>query len=608
MNVTLSWHLLYRAHTIITVATLPMSQPKRFRCAAARWVTALLLVALLAPAGACAETLRVQVKGVSGDLRDAVLAGVEANQYRGRSVSAAQARRLYERAEDQARAALEPYGFFNAGVDAELVEDADGYTAVLEVYRGEPVRVRSLSIDIGDGEVHRRVSTALGDFVPVVGSVLDQAAYEHSKAQLHAALVASGFLDAEAVTHEVRVDRAANSADIVLAWHIGPRYRFGATTFEGGQFRDGFLERYIPWREGDFYDQDKLLGLQQRLVGADYFAISEVRPQIDEAAQGVVPIFVMLAPAKRTVYTGGVFIGTDTGPGVRGGLQRRWVNQRGHKLSSDVMIAQRLTTALAIYQIPLGGPNEHSFNFGFQYRDENTETSESTTFRLAANDSRIWRGWNRIIGLHFLTGDFTVADVKGNTTLLYPEISLARKHADDPAFPRRGWSATFAARAGYDALVSETSFAQVTADAKWIRGLGDHGRFIARGSLGATEVDRFDKLPPELRFFAGGDRSIRGYTFQTIGPRDAEGHVVGGRYLAVASAEYEHYFKPNWGIATFVDAGDAFHGSDYRTQVGAGLGLRWRSPVGMVRVDLATPVRGDFDSGIELHIIIGPDL
>lgn len=568
----------------------------------------LALGVLLASSGVHGATLRVQVEGVSGELKSAVLAGVEANQYQGRSVSEAQARRLYERAQAQAGKALEPYGYFNAEVDGELVIAGDSYTALLRVDRGLPVTVTSVSIDIGEAAVHKRIRTALSGFAPATGQVLDQGAYERSKAQLHAALVGSGFLDAAAVTHEIRVDPAANSADIRLEWKPGTRYRFGTTVFEGSQFRDGFLERYIPWEEGEFYDQDELLGLQQRLVGADYFAVAEVRPDIDHASDGVVPIFVMLAPAKRTVYTGGLFIGTDTGPGVRGGLQRRWVNLRGHKLNTDALIAQRLTTLTTTYQIPLAGPDDHSFNFGFAYRDEDTDTSESRTFRLAANDSRIWRGWNRVIGLHFLTGDFTVAEMKGETTLLYPEISLSRKSADDFYFPRRGWSLTFAARAGYDALVSETTFAQVTADAKWIRGLGEHGRFIARGSLGATEVDRFDKLPPELRFFAGGDRSIRGHSFQTIGPRNAEQRVTGGRYLAVASAEYEYYFRPNWGIATFVDAGDAFHGSDFKTQVGAGLGLRWRSPVGMVRVDLGTPVGGDYDSGVELHIIIGPDL
>jgi translocation and assembly module TamA len=124
------------------------------------------------------------------------------------------------------------------------------------------------------------------------------------------------------------------------------------------------------------------------------------------------------------------------------------------------------------------------------------------------------------------------------------------------------------------------------------------------------EVGDFDKLPPELRFFAGGDRSIRGYGFQTIGPQNENGLVVGGRYLAVASAEYEYYFTRNWGIATFVDAGDAFSTfGNFRTRIGSGLGLRWRSPVGMLRADIGTPVHDpDGKTGIELHLVIGPDL
>ena len=138
----------------------------------------------------------------------------------------------------------------------------------------------------------------------------------------------------------------------------------------------------------------------------------------------------------------------------------------------------------------------------------------------------------------------------------------------------------------------------------------------------------FDKLPPELRFFAGGDRSIRGYAFQTIGTplpadqvpiaeercaarqnRSCQTLIIGGKNLAVASAEYEYYFKPNWGVAAFVDTGDAFNGfGDYRQRVGAGFGARWRSPVGMVRVDLGFPIHDKNASGVELHLVIGPDL
>jgi translocation and assembly module TamA len=206
-----------------------------------------------------------------------------------------------------------------------------------------------------------------------------------------------------------------------------------------------------------------------------------VQPDIEHAHDATVPIKIMLAPAKRTIYTGGLFIGTDTGPGVRGGIERRWVNQRGHKAKLEAIVAERLTTLNATYQIPMPGPDNHSLNFGFAYRDENTDTSQSNTFALAATDSAIWNGWTRTYGMKFLTGDFEVANIPGSTTLLYPEASLSRKRADDPVFVRKGYSLTFAARGS--ALVGSTDFLQATADGKWIRGIGENSRFIARVSI-----------------------------------------------------------------------------------------------------------------------------
>ncbi len=565
-------------------------------------------------AAAEAARIRVELDGIDGELRAVALAALEISQYAGREISPAQARRLYRRAERQIQGALEPYGYYNATVTGELREEGGSYVAALDLAIGPPVKVVAVDLRI-DGEVAgiRAIERARAAFSPRKDEGLDHAAYERSKAAIHAALFGAGFLDAELDVHRVEVSRAENTAKIELAWRAGERYRFGDTHFEGGQFPDRFLERYIPWEVDDYYSQDDLLALQQRLVDANYFSIAQVAPDTASAAGGHVPIAVTLAPAKRTVYTGGLFVGTDTGPGVRGGVERRWVNRRGHKLKFETILAQRLRTLSTLYQIPLPGPDNHSVNFGIAFRDEDTDTSQSKTLRLAATDSRVWHGWTRTLGLQFLTGDFKVADRKGSTTLLYPEVSLSKKRSDDANFPRRGWSLTLAARAGQKGLLSDTSFAQLTADAKWIRGLGDHGRFIARGALGYTRVDDFERLPPELRFFAGGDRSIRGYAFQTVGPREAvPGHddpqVIGGEQLAVASAEYEHYFSERWGAAAFVDAGDAFSGGNFDLKVGAGLGLRWRSPVGLVRVDLGTPIGDRYADGIELHVIIGPDL
>lgn len=561
-----------------------------------------------------AARVNVQLDGLDAELRDAVVSAVELDHYADREVSPTQVRRLYRRAKGQIQSALEPYGYYNANVSGDLVEKGENFTAILHVDRGTPVTISEISIRIdGETEGLRAIDRARAAFSPRRGQRLDHAEYERSKAAIHASLFSVGYLDAELVTHRVEVERAANTARIMLEWKAGQRYRFAETDFEGGQFADSFMQRFIPWEVGDYYSQDKLLELQQRLFDADYFSISQVQPDSEKATDGKVPIAVSLAPAKRTIYTGGVFVGTDTGFGVRAGAERRWINSKGHKLKFETILAQRLKTLSTLYQIPLPGRDNHSFNFGIAYRDENTKTSQSKTLRLAANDSQIWHGWTRTIGLQFLTGDFKVGEQKGSTTLLYPEISLAKKRADDFNFPRKAWSLTVAARVGQKGVLSDTSFGQIIADAKWIRGIGDHSRFIARGSVGYTKVGDFDKLPPELRFFAGGDRSIRGYPFQTVGPRrvfgeDQEPKVIGGEQLLVGSAEYEYFFTPKWGAAAFVDAGDAFSGKNFDLKIGTGFGVRWRSPVGLVRLDLGTPIGDKYASGIELHIVIGPDL
>jgi translocation and assembly module TamA len=417
----------------------------------------------------------------------------------------------------------------------------------------------------------------------------------------------------------VEVNRGERSAAVHLAWETGRRYRYGQVHFEGSQFREGFLERYVPFKPGDYFDQAQLLKFQQALNGADYFSVVNVMPQIDTAKNGIVDIDVDLAPAKRTVYTAGLFVGTDTGFGVRGGVENRWVNQYGHKWKNDIVLAQRLKTVSTQYTIPLAGDNERSLNFGATYRDANTVTSQSRTLELVANESELWHDWVRTVGLHALTGTFDVgkrADEPedtpgvehGSSTLVYAEGSLTRKVADNIDFVRRGWSISFDAKSTAGDLLSSARFSQITADAKWIRAFWRNNRLILRGTLGHIWTDDFEALPPQLRFFAGGDQSIRGYSFQALGPQNSYGRVIGGDSLAVASATVEHYFTPRWGIATFIDAGNAFNGTNIQAKIGTGIGVRWRSPVGMIRVDLGTPVNNAQRHGVELHLVIGPDL
>lgn len=575
----------------------------------------LLLLSPFARAG-----VQLVVDGVDDTLKAPVIAGVELSQYANRDVSEAQVRRLFERAPEQVRSALEPYGYYEASAAGDIQQNGADWRVTLHVKPGEPVLVSAVEVKLDDEAMKipavRRAERAVER---LKGQQLNHGTYTSSRDALAGALTANGYLSARMVTHRVEVNRGERTATIALAWEAGKRYRYGEVHFEGSQFKQGFLQRYVPFKSGDYFQQDQLLQLQQALNGADYFSVVNVLPDVDEARDGVVDVTVQLAPAKRTIYTGGPFVGTDTGAGVRAGMERRWINRSGHKWKNELVLAQRLKTLSTLYSIPMPGDNQRSFNFGANFRDANTDTSKSRTLELVANETRLWHGWTRTVGLHALSGTFTVGKQAGEndnvagiehgrSTLFYPEASLSRKQADNPTFVRNGWAIDIYARSTVGTLLSDASFSQLAADAKWIRAFTKRDRLILRGSVGYTWTNDFNALPPQLRFFAGGDRSVRGYGFQTIGPRNDFDRVVGGRNLLVASSEVEHYFTRNWGMAAFVDAGNAFDGTDYRPRVGAGLGVRWLSPVGMIRVDVGAPVNDKREHGVQLHLVIGPDL
>lgn len=569
-----------------------------------------LVAGLLLPGAAAAANVSVAIEGLEDELLEAARAALELRHYEGREITSAQVRRLFEEGDEQIRESLEPFGYYNARVEGELEAAAgESFRAVYRAEPGPPTVVREAHVRVeGSGAKAPQVRTALEAFEPDVGERLDHAAYEQSKGAIGSALRATGYLDAQLLRHRVAVTRAANAATIDLAWRSGERFRLGEVRFSEAQFPERFLERYVPWDEGEYYSTDALLTLQQRLVDTDYFATVAVQPDVPAAENGAVPIDVLLVPAKRSVYSAAAYLSTDSGPGGRLGFERRWLNQRGHKLRAQTEYSQRLQQFTTSYQIPRLGPHDRRYNLGAAWRDEDTDTSRSQNLRAAVNETRRWRGFTRTLGLQFLDGSFEVGGEQRSSTLLFAEGMLSRKDADDLFFPIEGRSIDYLLRLAPEGIGSDTSLAQLRADGRWVRSIGDDQRLLLRAALGAMVVDDFGALPPELRFFAGGDRSVRGFDYQQIGEQNAAGLVIGGEYLAVASAEYERFFAPRWGAALFVDAGDAFR-SDFDVNLGAGIGVRWKSPVGLVRLDFARPVSTDLlQRSWRIHLVIGPDL
>jgi translocation and assembly module TamA len=580
--------------------------------------TSLTIVLLCGAAGARAAEVKIEINGLPEEQRDAVRQSLQLNNYEKRDISSAALRAAYKDSDQQVRSALEPFGYYDAQVTKSLTGDAaSGWVARYDVDPGKPAVVREANVEVlGDGKDQRRVAAAIEGFAPKVGERLDHATYEASKAVIDTSLRGSGYLDAKYTRKRVTVKPEEESAQVDLQWESGPRYKFGDVRFAGdAPFPEGFLRDFVPWREGAYFNSEQVMNLQQRLVDADYFALVSVQPALDEKKDGVVPIDVLLNRDERTVYTGEVYYSTDFGAGVRVGAERRWLNRKGHKADVQAEYSQRLQEAALHYQIPRPSREDRSYDFGVAYRDETTDVTRSRNFQLAASRSeKRWHGFTRTIGLKYLRGDFELGRDEdnleyGSSKLLFAEGSLSRRHVNDRLSPRKGYVMDFGVRLASDALVSDTDIAQTWGRLTWLIPQGNKARIKLHGEVGAMTVGNFDALPPDLRFFAGGDRSVRGFDYHEIGEVNSNGNVIGGKYLAVASAEYEFYFREDWGAAVFVDAGDAFS-DKVSLNVGAGVGARWRSPVGPIRIDVGFPVHTDLplQNSWRLHIQLGPDL
>lgn len=583
----------------------------------------LVFILLMSAAVPClAQGLgKVTVKGVAGELKENVeksLSLMRVPEEERAAVSQARLDYLLKAAPSEIDRALQPYGHYQSSVQSKVSRKNGAANVTLTIEPGEPVQVmRTSAVVQGDASEDEKVSQALSGIGPREGEPLDHRRHEAGKLAVQRVLLERGYFDAQLETHRVAVRRAAQQAEIDLSWTSGPRYRFGTTRFAGSHIRDSLLEKTIPYEQGEPYEQAELLDLHQRLTQLDYFGYIDVRPEPSAAQDGEVPIEISLIPGKRTVYTAGLSYGTDSGPGVQLGVERRWVNDRGHKLAANLDWAQRRRSLGVEYRIPAFAWAEGWYVFGANRREEDSDTVETRITELVASRTGVWRGWNLSVAVHTRQEEFRIGGgvlrggSEGDSFLLYPALSASYVDSDHAMYPTRGYSVRGEVKFGAQALLSDVDFVQALLDAKLIRSLGPNNRFLFRGQLGRTVTDEFSALPPSLRFFAGGDRSIRGYGYQEVGPRETNAlgtHVpTGGKNLLTGSAEYERMFTPSWGAAAFVDAGNAFNEVNEGAYVGAGLGVRWRSPVGMVRFDLAHGFK-DADNSIQIHINIGPDL
>ena len=505
--------------------------------------------------------------------------------------------------------ALAALGYYAPTVMPTLELGEQCWRAAFAIAPGEPVRIRAVNVAL-DGEAagDAAFTAALEEAHLTVGAPLNHGSYERLKRRWQDLARERGYVDAQFTANRIDVYPAERSADIALRFASGPRFKFGRVEFRQNVLSDRLVRSYVPFREGDPYDGRQLTALYVALGDSGYFQTIDVRPLEAERDKGEVPIEVALTGSRRRLISYGIGFSTDTGPRLRFGRNNRRFNDRGHQFGINAQLSPVISEVTANYRFPYGDPRTEWINFDAGIKSENTDTSMSDSLELGAR--RVFErpgGWTRTQMLNLVVEDFTVAEQTGRSRLLMPGIDWTRIRADNSIRPHRGSKLDLEVRGAADALGSDTSFVQVSAAGKWIWSLPSAARILLRGKVGATAEREFAELPPSVRFFAGGDNSVRGYGFEALGPVDANGKVIGGSSLAVASIEYEHKVRPSWSVAVFVDSGNAFERSSFEAKTGAGIGARWQSPLGPIRIDLAHPF-DDTQDAWRVHITLGPDL
>lgn len=506
---------------------------------------------------------------------------------------------------------LQAYGYYRPVISKSLITSGECWAARYEVEPGEPVRIRSTDIRI---DAATGTAPSLEKLVAAhpfeKGSPLLQPEYDQFKKKLLDVAVSNGYFDAELSASRLDIYSSVNAADISLVLTPGKRYTLGKIRFVQDIVRPELVQRYSNIEAGQPYSAADIGDLYDGLLGSGYFESINIATEPSGPPDHSVAVTISLTPAKRKSIEAGIGFGTDTGMKLRAGYLNRRRNSKGHQFEANVSWSQILSEIGASYRIPLNNPRAEWLNFDGGYRDEDTDTSSSQTLKLGVKELKLRpRGWLETRFIDVSLEDFNVAGETGNTRLIAPGLSWSHVFSNVPGRPTKGHRVNLRVNGALQALGSDTDFGQLDIYTKLVRALWPGGRAIVRSEFGTTLKEDFSELPPSVRYFVGGDNSVRGYDYETLGPRNSDGEVIGGSHKITASLELDQKFRENWGIALFVDSGNAFDDfGSMNFKTGAGIGLRWYSFLGPIRLDFAVPLDSDAEDSFRVHITLGPEL
>ena len=532
-----------------------------------------------------------------------------------------------ERVRELTTTALRAYSYYKADIKIENLNrasfESDG--VLIKVSPGTKVKVTKVQLKLDQESTQtayfpEELKQVLQSFKAMQGLPLDQSKYDGLKSRLQSFASIFGYFDFVLSQHQIKINLANNEAEVHWALQFGERYKFGNLDYLTDDKGRTLVEAVMPYMHGDYFNQQLLGEFTQSVRQTAYYESVVIRANLDamtaqQKQDNIVPIEALLKTKPRDTYQFGIGASTDSGPRITMNWKRPWVNLKGHSLSSELYFSAPKKTIALGYTIPMANPLNDFFKVQVGVQQLSEEQRDSETYTLAAQrqfGAKQENDWDKIVFLRYEYERFVQGiDEEQSTQLLLPGITLNRVRKRGDLFIDWGDRQQLTIESASDRVISDINIVRLTARTKWIRTYGKH-RLIFRGDAGAIVTNNFERVPSSLRFFAGGDQSIRGFSLNSLSEKridDATGELelVGARFLSVASTEYAYQLYDDWRAAVFVDAGSADDDFGKSLAYGVGAGAHWLSPIGTVRLYVA---RGfsDEENTWRVHLTIGPGI
>jgi len=603
-------------HAVRGAAALPRSARPGQAWHTARalaWLAALAISVFSGATAAAALAFRVEFD-VPAELKAAVERNVDLQRWTGYpGMDPDLLRQLAEEARMRAKSAADSEGYFSARVSATVEEHdkpeegAEQWVVRISIDPGERTRVASVDIRFGgalldDADAAGRMAAIRAAWSLPPGAAFRQEDWDRAKENAVRLLAARKYAAARVGKSEARIDPDARAAALSIELASGPVFRYGGLEVRGtSRYPKSVVERLNPLAPGEEHSEQALALFRRRLLDLGQFATVEVEIERDPEQAGAAPVRVAVIEGRAKRVDTSVGYSTDTGARFRLDYSDADLLERAWRLRSELSLEQRIQSLRAsVDSQPLAGGAWNTVFGRVERKDVEGQLTQAASLGIA----RQW-GLERLpsaIGVSWHHEQQQVGDLPKDTAwATFLSFRHTFRHADDIAAPRAGYQGTINLGGAVPGL-SSRGFLRATAKLYGFVPIGRNGDLALRAEAGHVFASARDGIPAEFMFRTGGDQTLRGYAFESIGLPVGDA-VASARYLALASVEYTHWFGELLGAAVFYDIGDAFDTRDgFDAKAGFGAGLRIRSPIGPFRVDLAY---GEATNQLRLHFSVG---